>query len=41
MGIGILVVVVGSLIYKGRDRIKNIFTKYRNKSSKKQECSDL
>jgi len=29
MGIGILIVVVGSLIYKGRDRVKRLFNKYR------------
>ncbi len=44
MGIGILIVVVGSLIYKGRGRIQNILAKYRNKISKKEQCleySDL
>ncbi len=35
MGIGILIVVIGSLIYKGRNRIQKIFDKYRNKSLKK------
>ena len=36
MGIGILIVVIGSLIYKGRSRIQNILGVYRNKFSKKE-----
>lgn len=37
MGIGILIVVIGSLIYKGRGRIQKIFGKYKNKFSKKEQ----
>ena len=37
MGIGILIVVIGSLIYKGRGRIQNILGTYRNKFSKKEQ----
>lgn len=28
MGIGILIILVGSLIYKGKDIVKNIFDKF-------------
>lgn len=37
MGIGILMIVVGSLIYKGRYRFQKIFVKYKNKFSKKEK----
>lgn len=35
MGIGILIVVIGSLIYKGRGRIQKIFDRYRYRNEKR------
>lgn len=37
MGIAILIVIIGSLIYKGKGKIQQVFTKYRNKITKKNE----
>lgn len=31
MGIGILIVFIGSMIYKGRHGLKNVCAKYKNK----------
>lgn len=39
MGIGILIVIVGSLIYKGRCRIRKTFIEYRNRLSKKEKSN--
>jgi hypothetical protein len=39
MGIGILIVVIGSLIYKGRDRIQKIFNRYRYRPNEKRPRS--
>jgi hypothetical protein len=35
MGIGILMVFVVSLVYKGRNRIQKALARYRDKSAKK------
>ena len=37
MGIGILIFAVGSLIYKGRRRARQIFARCRNKISNKDQ----
>lgn len=39
MGIGILIVIIGSLIYKGRYRMQKLFGKYIYRSNKKRPRS--
>lgn len=37
MGIGILIVVIGSLIYKGRDKVQKIFHNFTDVLNEKTE----
>lgn len=39
MGMGILILVVGSLIYKGRGRIQKIFDRYGHRLNEKRPRS--